>query len=186
MVWATKSLERAREYVVIKHALKDMNGNIAGVKFRAGYAVVEKGSKAYLQIKKVPLIKNQPELPLIFLRKLPFITRTNDVKVVYGQDVYAQYLEVLHKELEAEQVVAEAVAEEVHVQDLHRCAFTTQAGELCSREAVKGSPSNYCRLHLLEDEKLESVGIVIPKRLTKEQKKEYKDKVASKLEKLTS
>ena len=76
MTWTTKTLERVNEYVVIKHALKDMNGNLVGVKFRGGYAVVIKGGKAYKQLKMLPLVKGQPEFPLIFLRQLPFITRT--------------------------------------------------------------------------------------------------------------
>lgn len=186
MVWATKSLERVREYVVIKHSLKDMNVNVAGVKFRGGYAVVEKNSKAYLQLKKLPLIKNNEDLPLIFLRKLPFITRSSDVKTVYGQDVYAQYLEVLHAEIDKE-VADEAVKQEaVHVEVDNRCAYKTPKGDLCSHEAAKGSPGRYCKIHLLEDPKLVDLGIVIPARLTRQEKKDYRAKVASKLEKMTS
>ena len=186
MVWATKSLERDREYVVIKHTLKDMNGNVAGVKFRGGYAVVEVGSKAYIQLKKLPLIKNNEDLPLVFLRKLPFITRTTDVKMVYGQDVYAKYLQVLHEEMDKEVVEKAVEADIAHVEVENRCSFTTPKGTLCGNEALHGSPSKYCKLHLLEDSKLESLGIVVPQRLTKAQKKDYRDKIASKLEKITS
>lgn len=186
MTWTTKTLERVNEYVVIKHALRDMNGNLAGVKFRGGYAVVAKGGKAYKQLKMLPLIKGQPEFPLIFLRKLPFITRTEDVKVVYGQDVYSKYLEQLHVEIDKEVAVREEVAVVNHTEVKNRCAYTTVKGDLCSNEVFNGSPSKYCKRHLLEDPMLESVGIVLPKRLTKDQKREYKEKVISKLEKLTS
>lgn len=186
MVWATKSLERDRDYVVIKHTLKDMNGNVAGVKFRGGYAVVEVGSKAYTQLKKLPLIKNNEDLPLVFLRKLPFITRTSDVKLVYGQDVYAKYLQVLHEELDKEVVEEAEKSDLAHVEVENRCAFTTPKGVLCSHEAMNGSPSKYCKLHLLEDPKLGELGIVVPARLTKKEKKEYREKIAGKLEKTTS
>lgn len=186
MTWTTKALERANEYVVIKHALRDMNGNLVGVKFRGGYAVVAKGGKAYLQLKMLPLVKGQPEFPLIFLRNLPFITRTGDVKIIYGQDVYTQYLAQLHVEIDKEVVVREEEAVVRHVEERNQCAYTTPKGVLCTHEIFKGSPGKYCKLHLLEDTQLESIGIVLPKRLTKEQKKEYKEKVISKLEKLTS
>lgn len=186
MTWTTKTLERVNEYVVIKHALKDMNGNLAGVKFRGGYAVVIKGGKAYKQLKMLPLVKGQPEFPLIFLRQLPFITRTTDVKVVFGQDVYLKYLEQLHVEIDKEVVEREEKAVVTHIEERNQCAYTTVKGELCINEIFKGSPSKYCKRHLLEDEKLSLLGIVVPKRLTKDQKKEYKEKVISKLEKLTS
>lgn len=186
MTWATKTLDRVNEYVVIKHALRDMNGNLAGVKFRAGYAVVAKGSKAYIQLKMLPLVKNQPEFPLIFLRKLPFITRTEDVKTVFGQDVYVQYLTQLHVEIDKEVVERVEEAEVKHVEAHNRCAYRTLKGDLCVHEIFKGSPSSYCKLHLLEDDKLETIGIVLPKRMTRDQKREYKEKVISKLEKLTS
>lgn len=186
MVWATKSLERVREYVVIKHTLKDMNSNVAGVKFRGGYAVVEVGSKAYIQLKKLPLIKNNADLPLVFLRKLPFITRTIDVKLVYGQDVYAQYLKDLHAEIDKEVVVATEKQEVIHVEVDSGCAYKTPKGDLCGHKAMKGSPSKYCKIHLLEDPKLADLGIVVPDRLTREEKKDYRAKIASKLEKTPS
>lgn len=186
MVWATKSLERVREYVVIKHKLKDMNGNVAGVKFRGGYAVVEKGSKAYNQLKSLPLIKGNEDYPIVFLRKLPFITRTVDVKTIYGQDVYAHYLKELHLEIDKEVVIASEKKDLDHVEVNNRCAYTTPKGKLCGHEALNSSPSKYCKIHLLEDPKLEELGIVIPTRLTSQEKKDYRVKVASKLEKMTS
>lgn len=186
MTWATKTLERVNEYVVIKHALRDMNGNLAGVKFRGGYAVVAKGSKSYLQLKQLPLVKGQPEFPLLFLRELPFITRSADIKMVFGQDVYHQYVAQLTPVIEQEVIKREEQAVITHMEINNKCAFTTVKGDLCQREVFNKSPSKYCKAHLLEDPLLESVGIVIPSRLTKDQKKEYKEKVINKLEKLTS
>lgn len=179
-------MERARpgDYVVIKHALKDTNGNIAGVRFRAGYAVVEKNSKAYKAVKCLPMIKNQPELPLISLRNLPFITRTLDIKLIFGADVYRKYITELDKELEIEAEIAAEVAAVEHVEKHKLCVFKTIKGELCAMEALAVSPGGYCKRHILEDPKVsEASGLVIPKRLTNDEKKTWKDKVINRLEK---
>lgn len=186
MTWTTKTLERVNEYVVIKHALKDMNGNLVGVKFRGGYAVVIKDSKSYLQLKQLPLVKDQPEFPLLFLRKLPFITKTLDVKFIYGPAVYARYLEQLQPVIDIEKDVRNEEAIVAHTEEKHLCAYTTVRGDLCLQEVYELSPSKHCKKHILEDPKLEALGIIVPSRLTKDQKREYKEKVISKLEKLTS
>ena len=91
-VWTTKSLERDVRYVVMQHTLKGVNYVVNGVKFRDSYAVVEKDSKTYYMLKKVPVLRGAKEYPLTHLRKLPFISRTLDVKTVYGQDVYMRFL----------------------------------------------------------------------------------------------
>jgi len=184
MVWTTRSLDRKRDYVVIKHKLRDMNGTIAGVKFRGGYAVVEKDSKTYKQIKSLPLIKHEPEFPLLHLRKLPFVTRTLDVKIIYGQDVYRYYLEQLMTVLEEEKLQREADAEVQHVVEHKGCAFRSKDGDLCKFNALVNSPSNYCRKHVLYDPKLEELGIKVPKRLTSKEKVEWKDRIIGKLESL--
>lgn len=183
----TKSLERDNEFVVIKHALKDMNGNLVGVRFRGGYAVVQKGSKTYNQLKMLPLVKNQPEFPLIHLRKLPFIVNAKQVELIYGPVVYREYLKVLHAEIDKEVFEREEKAAEEHVEVQRKCSYIPPStGKLCQHDAHEKSPSGYCKLHLLDDPKLSEVGIVVPKRMTKQQKREFKEKVASKLDKAAS
>lgn len=185
MVWSTKSLGRAKEYVVIKHRLSDFNNNLLGIRFRGGYAVVEKGGKSYKAIKQLPFIKDQPEFPLIHLRDLKFITRTNDIKIIFGQDVYYQYLDQLNKVLEAEKIIKEQQKNEEHINVRSLCSHTTAKGTLCEHLAMPESPSKYCRLHILNDPKLEEIGIKIPKRLSKDEKKSYKEKVLAKLERMS-
>ena len=73
--WSTKTLGRDKEFVVIQHKIRDINGMINGVKFRGGYAVVEKDSKTYINLKKLPMLKNAPEYPLTHLSNLIFVTR---------------------------------------------------------------------------------------------------------------
>jgi len=184
MTWTTKTLERVNEYIVIKHDLRDMNGSLAGIKFRGGYAVVAKGSKAYTQIKKLPSLTRWQEYPLLFLRKLPFITRTDDVKMVYGQDVYAQYLKLLQVEINKEEEEREVQAEVKHIEEHKRCAYRLPNGAMCTLEAFEQSPGKHCRRHLLEDEKLAELGIIVPKRLAKDEVKKHKEIVINKLAKL--
>jgi hypothetical protein len=183
-VWTTKSLGKERSYVILKHKLADINGNIAGVKFRGGYAVVEKDSKSYKALVSLPLLKGQPEYPLIHLRKLKFITRTADVKIIFGQDVYYHYIKELNLELEAEQKIREETKAEEHVEIYSLCSFVTPKGSMCGNASYPGSPSKHCKLHILKDPLLESVGINIPSRFTKQQKKEFTAKVLSKLDRV--
>lgn len=106
-VWTTKALDRARSYIVIQHTLRGVNYVINGVRFRDSYAVVEKDSKTYYGLKKVPVLRAVKEFPLTHLSKLPFITRPLDIKMVYGQDVYVTFLREQEKEQEAQQALAE-------------------------------------------------------------------------------
>lgn len=106
-VWTTKALDRARNYIVIQHTLRGVNYVINGVRFRDSYAVVEKDSKTYYSLKKVPVLRAVKEFPLTYLSKLPFITRPLDIKMVYGQDVYVTFLREQEKEQEAQQALAE-------------------------------------------------------------------------------
>ena len=106
-VWTTKTLERARNYIVIQHTLKGVNYVVNGVRFRDSYAVVEKDSKVYYNLKKVPVLRAVKEYPLTHLGKLPFVTRPADIRLVYGQDVYVSYLREKDKELQAQEALAQ-------------------------------------------------------------------------------
>jgi len=106
-VWTTKSLDRARNYIVIQHTLRGVNYVINGIRFRDSYAVVEKDSKTYHGLKRVPVLRAVKEYPLTHLAKLPFITRPADIRMVYGQDVYITFIKEQQKEQEAQIALAE-------------------------------------------------------------------------------
>jgi len=179
-----KKQNRVGNYVVIKHQLRDMNGNIAGVKFRSGYAVVEKDSKIYNTIKKLPLLKNQPELPLLHLKDLPFITRALDVKLVYGPDVYNKYMSVLNEYLEQKKVQDYQENEQKHIEN-NMCKHRSSNDALCYYEAIPLSPGGFCKKHILHDPIVEELlGQKIPKRLANDEKREWKDRALQALEKL--
>jgi hypothetical protein len=204
-VWTTKTLNSNKEYVVLRHTLKGINGSIQGVKFRDSYAVVEKNSKVYHSLKKVPVLIAATEYPLIFLKNLPFITRSNDIKTVYGQEVYTKYLlaekafqeneklrlkaeklkldqeqnEKREEELSVREELikkAEETGEDIQIPEIIKCCFRTQDGTLCNHNAVDYSLSNYCEKHLIEDPKLVELDLAKPKYMTKKEKIAFKNK----------
>jgi hypothetical protein len=189
-VWSTKALNRNSEFIVVKHKLRGINYTVKGIKFRDGFAVVEKDSKTYFELKKLPVLRNMEEFPLLHLRKLKFITRTADVKLIFGQDVYRVYLAALQIALdnEAEQaeealVIAHAEQEVSHLTEDVKCHFRSpNSGELCNFPYLKKSLSKYCTKHILEDPKLEEMGFEkVPRFISKKERQELKEKIANKL-----
>lgn len=191
MTWTTKSFGRAKEYIVIKHRLNDINGIIGGVKFRAGYGVVEKNSKAYFTLKQLPLIKDSKEYPITHLKKLKFITRPQDIKMVYGQDVYHTYLKAIEEQVVEIPIIIKETIEfiesmnSISAESGLQCSMIKPNGEQCKGHAEPLSPSSYCRLHLLKDPKLGLYGIEIPTKIIKTEFKELNDKVLKQLEEIS-
>lgn len=193
-VWLTKSSGRDRDYIVLKHTLRGVNYVMNGVKFRNGYAVVEKNSKVYNDLRKIPVLKAAQEYPLIFLNKLPFITRPLDVKLVYGADVYVQFLKQLdvevekNKKLQEEQVQKDKIEQEIkHVEEHKRCSYRTISSneqDLCKEQALEQSPSGYCQRHILHEPKLQELGIDVPRFIPKKDKTAMREKVAKQLAQL--
>ena len=183
-VWTTKALSTNKEYIVLKHRLKGVNYSVQGVKFRDGYAVVEKNSKTYFALLKMPILTGCQEFPLVYLRKLNFITRSSDVKTIYGQDVYRHYVEELTETVEQEAAEEKQQADEQHKQAGRCCYVAAKTGELCENEAYQASPSRYCKRHLLEDPKLKDYGIKVPGFITKQEKAELREKVIKQLSKI--
>lgn len=178
-VWSTKYLGKERNYVVLKHQLPNVNYSVGEIKFRGGYTVIEKDSKSYFNLKKIPILRNAREFPLTFLGKLPFITRTNDIKTIFGQDVYVHYIKAI-------EAVKKQEEEAKHQENGTKCAFTeTTSGEVCNRDKLSESPSGYCHLHLLLDPKLQELGIEVPKFIPKAEKNDFRYTVINKLKKLT-
>lgn len=221
-VWTTKTLDRVGEYIVLQHTLKGVNHSVNGIKFRNGYAVVEKDSKIYFALKKIPVLTNAKEHPLTFLTKLPFITRTQDIRTVYGQDVYIKFLEASDKEKQEiiiqekqakilaeqqeqerrelelkakeqlvqkiENALQEGNADEVSklqeaIPTISKCCYRTNDNTLCNSDAVEYSPSNYCAYHIVEEPKLSDFGVEKPNFMTKDEKRKFRDKVKSVLQK---
>ena len=186
MVWSTRQLDRDRDYVVILHKLRDTEGMIEGVRFRAGYGVVDKQSKTYSRLKKLPFLKDGLEFPLEHLKNLKFIIRDRDVETVYGKDVYVHYVRALvahrHKQAEEEKIKQQ----EQHLESENLCKYRLDSGELCKNEKHEVSPGEHCLVHLLQDPMLDVLEVHVPTRLSKDEKKEWRTKVIKKLTKLKS
>jgi hypothetical protein len=185
-VWTTRSSGKHKEYVLLKHTLKGVNYIVNGVRFRESYAVVEKNSKTYNNLKQLPVLKSAQEYPLIMLRQLKFITRPLDVKTVYGADVYKHYLEQLEPQVEKEKVEEIVKVETAHVEEHKMCSYRTIASggkDLCKEKALEQSPSGYCMKHIFEEPRLAEFGIEVPKFLTRKEKYPAKEKVAVQLAK---
>lgn len=116
----------------MQHTLKGVNYVINGVKFRDSYAVVEKDSKTYHLLKKVPVLRAAKEYPLTHLSKLPFITRTMDIKAVYGQDVYRRYLAELDKDKQQQ-----ALAKEQEQELLEQLSYQKREEEVKLKEQIE-------------------------------------------------
>lgn len=188
-VWSTKSSGRAREFIVLQHKLKGVNYIINGIKFRDGYAVVEKNSKSYKMLMQIPVLKGAREFPLSFLKKLPFITRTSDIRTVYGAEVYEHFLKEFEKKVEQdkiqEQVQIKVEQETQHIDD-KKCSHRLPSGELCKYDSIEDSPSGYCHKHFLDDPKFIELGIEIPKFMTKKERQAFKENVKEKLKQMKS
>lgn len=185
--WVTKSSGRDRKYVVIKHTLRGVNYTVNGVRFRDSYAIVEKDSKTYRNLKQIPVLRNVEEFPLTFLRKLNFITRPADVKSIYGADVYVQYVKELEEELDKEKVEEKIQQEIKHVEELKLCSYKTKFSggqDLCKEPALDVSPSGYCSRHILQEPKLPELGIEVPRFIAKKDKTMYRERVIKELTKL--
>lgn len=182
-VWTTKALDRERNYILLIHNLRGVNLTIHGVKFRDSYAVVEKDSKKYYHLKRLPNLKNAKEIELKHLRNLPFISRPLDVKMVYGQDVYLQYLKEIQPLID--QNKKEPVIKEEIEDRSSKCNYVLDNGDLCGCYKLPNSPSGYCKTHLLKDPLLEELGIEIPKYLSKNQRKKVIESVVRRLNKVS-
>lgn len=186
-LWTRKSTDtnRTKNYVVIKHKLRDMNAIIHGVKFRNGYGVVDKNTKRYRELKRLALLKNAQEFPLEFLQKLRFVTRNKDVNLIWGKDIYYHYIKAITEVNAKEEKEQKIKDEEYHIEESTSCNYRLDNGNLCKRDAIPNSPSKYCIIHIMKDEKLEEVGIERPKGLmSKKEKSRARQIIAKKLQSL--
>lgn len=185
-LWTTKSTGKDRNYVVIQHPLKGTNNFINGIKFREGYAVVEKDTKNYKSLRQISILRTAKEFPLVFLKQLKFITKSTDVRTVYGMDVYEQYIKELVPHLEEIKIQEEIIEQKLEIEkhiETNKCSHITMVGDVCTLESLEYSPSGYCVLHLLQDPKLPELGLEVPKFLTKQERKALRIKIINKLQK---
>lgn len=122
------------EYVVIKHPLPGKcNYSVSGIRFINNIAVVVKGSKDYLSLKKDWLLKRYwKEFPIETLKVLGF--RSNDIRRVWGPTVLDIFLKAYNKE-----------------DTPTSCQYTKKDGTACTHGVNDKSPSHFCIYHLRFD-----------------------------------
>jgi len=153
-----------KEYIVIRHKIPGVDVNLFGVRYRAGYGVVAKGSKEYHRLKNVPRAVAQ-EFHISVLKTLNFITRDEEVNVIWGAAVYNYYMK--HKELKEGETLERKVVR------ARKCKGQTKAGDRCKRDALKGF--DYCMMHIAEDEKVKEEIDALPMMPVKERKQAIKN-----------
>lgn len=183
--YRTRSDSTFRDYVVIKHGIPNVNSLVMGVKFRNSWAVVEKDSKIYHRLKMLPMLRNPQEQPLSFLKNLPFITRPMDVKLIYGADVYAKYIDcIVRKEAAAEEEQKELELKQ-HLEDPNSCKHIKDDGEYCKQYNHSPEVSSYCATHLLSDPRLQEIDFRLPVAMDSKERKRIRKMAFNKLKKLS-
>lgn len=185
LYWNTKSYG-GRNYIVVKHPLRDISTSAYGVKFHCGYGVVEKGSKAYQNLRTMPVFRAAQEFPLTILKTLKFVVRSKDIETIYGKDVYISYQRALldHAKKQEEQKFAEVAAER-NSEASTKCKYLLLNNEFCSNEKIAGG--NYCSTHIMNDtELLTELGVEIPSSFGKpgfgKESAEFVAKICKKIE----
>ena len=179
--YLSKSSSVDRDYVVIRHTIPHMNATIMGVRFRDSWAVVEKNSKIYYKLQKLPMMKTFIEKPLDFLLKLPFINRSADIKLVYGADVYAKFMTFYNKKEEQDLIEEAEAAELAHINDPTKCNHRKKDGELCRLEVQDIRVSDHCSLHILKDPDLLKTGFKVPMAMDSKLRKKLRKTAFNKL-----
>ena len=179
--YATKSSIVEKNYVVIRHGIPNVNSQVMGVRFRDSWAVVEKDSKIYFRLRKLPMLKNPVERPLSFLKELSFINRPMDVKLIFGADVYAKYITLDKKIKQKEEVEKVQLEEKLHIEDDTKCRFRLETGKLCRHNVQDTAVSSYCPLHILKDPRLEEIDFTVPLALSPKERKKLRKRAFNKL-----
>src|SRR5277367_6374230 len=134
LYWNTKSYG-GKNYILVQHPLRDTSSKVCGVKFHCGYGVVEKDSKAYKMLKSMPLFKKAKEFPLTLLKSLKFITKSYDIELIYGKDIYITYQRELiayNKKQEAQKF--EDTRSERNSNGSTKCKYLLLHNDFCNNE----------------------------------------------------
>jgi hypothetical protein len=162
LYWSTKSFG-GKNYIVLQHPLKGTYTKVCGVKFHDGYGVVEKDSKAHKMLRQMPIFRKAKEFPLTILKSLKFVTRSRDIDLIYGKDIYISYQRALqeHEKVQEEQKFEETKSER-NTNNSNKCKYLLLHNRYCENEKVPGS-TGYCRMHIMSDtELIKEIGIEIP------------------------
>jgi len=167
--------DQAREFIVVKHKLPKIETTVMGVRYREGYAVVEKNSKVYKSLKTMKMAITK-EFPITYLDTLGCVVNSRQIQYIWGKEIYNYFLtQKLNTESKEPQALKEAR------EKIPYCEFTKPDGNQCKSKSLK--VSDYCKAHLKADERLAEDFANMPKYMEKADRKKYIDNLVQKLEK---
>ena len=149
------------DFTVVKHSLRGFEGDVNGVTYRGGYAVVKKGSKEYKNLLKIRPKAITNEYPLTHLQKLNFIINEKQIEYVWGKAIYNSYMKMKNY---TPQVEAMHKARE----EAPKCTHMKGDGNQCGNP--KRSDSDFCNAHVIFDPRIKEIVEALPP-MPKKQKK---------------
>ena len=143
------------EFVVVKHSLRGFEGELNGIKYREGYAVVVKNSKSYRDLKKFKPTPVQSEFDILKLEDLKCVINTRQIQYIWGRAVYDFYLSRKFKADNPTDI-------RVQLEKRESCKAKTKSGTDCKNKTLEGS--EYCKSHIQFDPRIkedcEKMGIM--------------------------
>lgn len=134
-----------KTYIVVKHQLAGINTEILGVRYRDGFGVVAKDSKAHKRLKQIRMAVID-EYPITFLPKVKSVINSSQIKAIWGQDVYRCFLQSQSKKESQPEKLQKSV-------ETPRCSGKKKDGNQCGSMSLKDF--KHCRAHIEQDEKLQ-------------------------------
>lgn len=138
-------LKKDHEFIVVKHSLPGYEGEIHGVKYRQGYAVVIKNSRVYRDLKKIRPFAIKEEHDICKLADIKCVINERQIQYIWGKAVYDYYKQVKFKTDNPSDI-------RTIMENKESCAALTAKGTPCQNKVVDGS--TYCIKHIQLDERI--------------------------------
>jgi hypothetical protein len=148
-------IKKDTEFIVVQHTLRGFEGEIMGLKYRQGYAVVIKNSKTHRDLSKIKPKPNKKEFDITHLENLACVINPRQIQYIWGKAVYDYYKRVKFKTENPTDI-------RVQLEDMPKCVAKTKSGSDCMNKAI--THSQYCKAHIQLDPRIkedcEKLGIM--------------------------
>lgn len=140
-------LKKDTEFIVVQHTFKGFEGEILGVKYRQGYAVVVKDSKTHKDLNKIRPRPIKAEFKITHLDNVSCVINPRQIQYIWGKAVYDYYKAVKFKTENPTDI-------RVQLEKLPTCSAKTATGSDCKNKVIEGS--DYCKAHIQFDERIKA------------------------------
>ena len=148
-------INKNAEFIVIQHAIRGFEGELLGVKYRQGYAVVVKGSKTHKDLNKIKPRPVKAEFNITHLDNLECVINPRQIQYIWGKAVYDYYKKVKFKTDNPTDI-------RVQLENSPTCKASKKDGSACMNKAIKHS--EFCKSHIQFDPRIkddcEKLGIM--------------------------